>query len=408
MSRIDDLIAEHCPEGVEFKTLGEVGEFVRGNGLQKKDFVEAGFPCIHYGQIYTFYGTSTTTTKSFVAPELAIRLKQAQTGDLVVTTTSENIEDVCTAVVWLGEAPIAIGGHSCVFKHTLDPMYAAFYFQTEQFEIQKRKFVTGTKVKDIKVSDLGRIKIPVPPPAVQREIAGVLSKMEMLKAGLESELEYRSRQFAHYRDSLLGYASGAVQWTPMGEVGQFIRGRRFTKNDIVTEGIGCINFGEIYTHYGTFANEVVSRVREEMAPSLRFAKTGDVVLAAVSETVEDICKAVAWLGDEDVAVHDDCFLYRHTLNPKFVSYFLQTSSFRAEKAKYVARAKVKRISGESLAKLKIPVPSHAEQERIVEILDKFDALVKDLSFGLPAEIAARRQQYEYYRDRLLTFQETAA
>ncbi len=172
MSRIDDLIPEHCPDGVEFRALGEVGEFIRGNGLRKKDFVETGFPCIHYGQIYTFYGSSTSTTKSFVAPELAARLKQAATGDLVVTTTSENIEDACTAVAWLGESPIAIGGHSCVYKHSLDPMYAAYYFQTDQFEIQKRKFVTGTKVKDIKVSDIGRIKIPVPPPAVQREIAG--------------------------------------------------------------------------------------------------------------------------------------------------------------------------------------------------------------------------------------------
>lgn len=178
MSRIDDLIAEHCPAGVEFKTLSEVGEFVRGNGLQKVDFVEAGFPCIHYGQIYTFYGTSTTTTKSFVTPEHAARLKQATTGDLVVTTTSENIADVCTAVAWLGKSPIAIGGHSCVFRHTLDPMYAAYYFQTEQFEVQKRKFVTGTKVKDIKVADIGRIKIPVPPLAVQREIAGILDRME--------------------------------------------------------------------------------------------------------------------------------------------------------------------------------------------------------------------------------------
>jgi len=132
------------------------------------------------------------------------------------------------------------------------------------------------------------------------------------------------------------------------------------------------------------------------------------VIATVGETVEDVCKAVAWLGEEEVAIHDDCSAYRHTLNPKFVAYYFQTSVFHAEKNKYVARAKVKRISGESLAKLKIPVPSPAEQERIVAILDKFDALVNDLSVGLPAEIKARRQQYEYYRDLLLTFEEKAA
>ena len=90
-----------------------------------------------------------------------------------------------------------------------------------------------------------------------------------------------------------------------------------------------------------------------------------------------------------------------------MSYFFQTKAFHAEKNKFVARAKVKRLSGESLAKLAIPVPPLDDQQRIVAILDKFDALVNDLSSGLPAEIKARRQQYEHYRDRLLSFKEAA-
>lgn len=191
----------------------------------------------------------------------------------------------------------------------------------------------------------------------------------------------------------------------MGEVGEFMRGRRFTKNDIVPEGIGSIHYGEIYTHYTVFASEALSHVRPELTPTLRFARTGDIVIAAVGETVEDVCKAVAWLGDDNVAIHDDCFAYRHTLNPKFVSYYFQTGAFHAEKAKHVARAKVKRISGESLAKLKIPVPPPEEQQRIVTILDKFNALVNNLSIDLSAEIKARRQQYEYYCDKLLSFKE---
>ena len=123
--------------------------------------------------------------------------------------------------------------------------------------------------------------------------------------------------------------------------------------------------------------------------------------------MEDVCKAVAWLGDEEVAIHDDCFAYRHSLNPKFVAYYMQTAAFHSEKAQYVARAKVKRMSRENLAKLHIRVPPQDEQERIVAILDEFDALVNDLSVGLPAELAARRKQYEHYRDRLLTFPEAS-
>lgn len=193
----------------------------------------------------------------------------------------------------------------------------------------------------------------------------------------------------------------------MGEVGTFVRGRRFTKDDVVANGIPSIHYGEIYTDYGVSATSTVSKVRAEIAHQLRYAQSGDVVIAAVGETVEDVGKAVAWLGKDDVAIHDDCFFYRHAMNPKFVAYALQTASFHSQKSKYVARAKVKRLSGENLAKIRIPVPSIEEQERVVSILDKFDALVNDLSSGLPAEIAARRQQYEHYRDRLLTFREAA-
>lgn len=112
---------------------------------------------------------------------------------------------------------------------------------------------------------------------------------------------------------------------------------------------------------------------------------------------------MAWLGDTDVAIHDDCFAYKHEMDAKFVAYYFQTERFHNELAKHVARAKVKRISGRGLAAVTIPVLSMEEQRRIVSILDTFDALVNDLSCVLPAEIAARRRQYEHYRDLLLTF-----
>ncbi len=151
----------------------------------------------------------------------------------------------------------------------------------------------------------------------------------------------------------------------------------------------------------------MSHVRADLAPSLRFANPRDIVIAAVGETVEDVGKAVAWLGDDKVAVHDDCFIFRHEQNPKFISYCLQTTALKAEKNKYVARAKVKRLSSESLAKLRIPLPPLDEQAKIVDILDRFDALVNDLSSALPVEINARREQYEHYRDRLLSFKMAA-
>lgn len=193
---------------------------------------------------------------------------------------------------------------------------------------------------------------------------------------------------------------------PLGEVGFFFRGRRFTKADVVDGGIPSIHYGEIYTHYGTSASRVRSHVRHELASVLRYAAPRDVVIAGVGETVADVAKAVAWMGPSQVAIHDDCFAFRSEQDPVFISYLMQTASFHDQKDKFVSRAKVKRIGAEGLGKIVVPIPPIEEQRRIVAMLDTFDALVGDISTGLPAEIAARRKQYEYYRDKLLTFEET--
>ncbi len=179
-------------------------------------------------------------------------------------------------------------------------------------------------------------KIPIPPPAAQRAIVTVLDRYRALQAELEaeleSELEARGRQYECYRDSLLSFSGAAgVRWLPMGEVGTFTRGRRFVKDDIVDDGLPAIHYGEIYTHYGTATTTALSHVRREIASALRFAHPNDVVVAAVGETVEDVGKAVAWLGAGPVAVHDDCFTFRHSQNPKFIAYCMQTAEFNANK-----------------------------------------------------------------------------
>jgi type I restriction enzyme S subunit len=193
----------------------------------------------------------------------------------------------------------------------------------------------------------------------------------------------------------------------LGEIGKFIRGSGIQKSDFTESGVGCIHYGQIHTHYGTWAKATKSFVDPNFAARLRKAHAGDLVIATTSEDDEAVAKAVAWLGDDDVAVSTDAYIFQHSLNPKYVSYFFQTEFFQSQKKPHITGTKVRRISGDNLAKIRIPVPSTEEQERIVAILDKLDTLVNDLSSGLPAEIKARRQQYEHYRDRLLTFQEAA-
>ena len=126
MSRLDKLIEELCPDGVEWKALGEVGIMERGSGLKKSDFKEEGVPCIHYGQIYTHYGLSADKTISFVSEKLGEKLKKVNNGDLIIAVTSENYEDVCKPFVWEGKDEIVTGGHTAIYRHTQNPRYIAF------------------------------------------------------------------------------------------------------------------------------------------------------------------------------------------------------------------------------------------------------------------------------------------
>lgn len=189
----------------------------------------------------------------------------------------------------------------------------------------------------------------------------------------------------------------------LGDVGTLVRGNGLQKKDFTESGVGCIHYGQIYTHYGTFATETKTYVSTEMAKKLQKAHPGDLVIAATSENVEDVCKAVAWLGEDDICISSDSFVFRHHLNPKYVAYIFQTHDFFLHKQKYANGTKVIRLSGNNILNYIFPVPPLEEQECIVSVLDRFDALVNDLSSGLPAELDARRRQYEYYRDRLLSF-----
>lgn len=284
-----------------------------------------------------------------------------------------------------------------------------------------KQYSTKSAQPGLAVGKIESLKLPIPYPdnpkkslEIQIEIARILDTFTeltaQLTAQLTAELTARKKQYSYYRDQLLSFKGGDVEWKALGEVGEFIRGKRFTKADYVEDGISVIHYGEIYTRYGVSTTRAYSQVRKDMAGSLRYAEPGDVVMASVGETVEDVGKAVAWLGNEKVAIHDDSYAFRHSMNPKFISYVMQTAAFIDEKAKHVSRGKVNRLLIDGVAKVRIPIPypddaekSLAEQARIVTILDRFDVLTNSISEGLPREIALRQKQYEYYRNLLLSF-----
>ncbi|MEM0473656.1 MAG: restriction endonuclease subunit S, partial [Candidatus Aenigmatarchaeota archaeon] len=160
---------------------------------------------------------------------------------------------------------------------------------------------------------------------------------------------------------------------------------------------------QIYTYYGTFVDRTISFVKPEIAKNLVKVNKNDLIITNTSENLEDVCKSVAWLGENQIVTGGHATVLKHQQNPKYLSYLFQTPYFFDQKKKYAKGTKVIEVYAKDLAKIPIPIPPLSEQERIVAILDKFDALANDISQGLPAEIEARRKQYEYYRNKLLTF-----
>ncbi|MDP1549132.1 MAG: restriction endonuclease subunit S [Nitrosomonas sp.] len=363
---------------VEWQLLEQVAKIKHG-----KDW-----KCLDAGDV-PIYGSGGimgyVDTYSYNKPSVLIPRKGSITNIFYIETPFWNVDTIF---------------YTEIDESKIVPKFLYYFIKT----IDMMALDTGAGRPSLTQAILNKIQIPIPCPEnpkksleIQAEIVRILDAF--------TELTARKKQYNYYRDQLLSFeeGEGEVEWKTLGEVGEFNRGRRFTKADYVEGGIGCIHYGDIYTQYGTTAKVVKTHVRSDMRGTLRYAKHGDVVITDVGETVEDVGKPVAWLGIDDVAIHDHCYAFRHSMNPTFVSYCMQTTSFIAEKAKYVARTKVNTLLMKGFAKIRIPVPSPEEQARIVAILDKFDALTNSISEGLPREIALRQKQYEYYRDLLLSF-----
>ena len=396
MNRIDTLLATLCPEGVDFTPIGEFGQLVRGNGMPKSDFAETGVGCIHYGQIYTFYGAWATETKSFIPAEKAARLAKVDPGDLIITNTSENLDDVCKAVAWLGDSQIVTGGHATVLKHGQDAKYLSYYLQTPQFFAEKKRHATGTKVIDVSAKSLAKIRIPLPPLKIQQEVVAILDQFTKLEAELEAELEARRAQYRHYRDTLLSFSGQtdsqeskqATRILTLGDVFKMRAGQHIPAHNIENDrngshlfpcfgGNGVRGFVQHHSHNGSFL--LIGRqgalCGNIQRASGKFYATEHAVVAKPNDGI-----------DVDWAFH---MLTQMNLN------------------QYASKSAQPGLAVGKLASVEICVPPLDEQKRIASVLDKFDMLVNDLSDGLPAEIKARRQQYEYYRDQLLTFKQAA-
>jgi len=161
----------------------------------------------------------------------------------------------------------------------------------------------------------------------------------------------------------------------------------------------------MYTHFGICANEVIKNIPEDEYNKSKHAVKNDIVMAVTSENVEDVCSCTAWLGEDEIAISGHTAIIHHNQNAKYLSYYFHTDHFFSQKKKLAHGTKVIEVTPDKLLDIVIPLPTIQKQEEIVEVLDKFDALSTGMAEEIPAEIKARQKQYEYYRDRLLSFKE---
>ncbi|MFB2654236.1 restriction endonuclease subunit S [Shewanella seohaensis] len=394
-------LMEKLLNGVEvnWKALGELGELVRGNGLPKTDFTESGVPAIHYGQIYTYYGLSTKTTISFVSPETAKKLKKVDTGDVVITNTSENLEDVGKALVYLGKPQAVTGGHATIFKPNslIIGKYVAYFTQTSAFFCEKRKLAKGTKVIDVSAADLAKIQIPIPCPEnpkksqeIQAEIVRILDAFTAMTAELTAELNLRKKQYNHYRDQLLSFEEGEVEWTTLGKLAKNFDSKRKPITSSLREA------GDI-PYYG--ASGIVDYVKDYIFDGdfLLVSEDGANLLARNTPIAFSI-SGKTWVNNHAHVLKFDTYAER-----KYVEYYLNSIDLTP----YISGAAQPKLNKKNLESICIPNPSPAEKERIVSILDKFDTVTSSIKEGLPREIELRQKQYEYYRDLLLSFPKPA-
>jgi type I restriction enzyme S subunit len=409
MSKIDELISRYCPSGVEKKSLETIGFLYGGlSGKGKSDFQDGNAKYISYKNIYSNIAVDTNA-QDLVKISEGEKQNEIKLGDVLFTGSSESKEECGMSSVLLEDydGKLYLNSFSLGFRlHDRSlflPGFLKYLFRDNKIRKQIIGTASGVTRYNISKKRFGKITIPIPPLIIQEEIVNILDKFTLLMVELEAELEARSRQYVYYRNKLLTFANTNIEWKYLGEVGTFTRGRRFVRTDMTGVGFPCIHYGEMYTHYNVYADKSKSFINKELAAKLRKANPGDVIIVAAGETIEDIGKGTAWLGDTDVVTHDACFSFKSSLNPKYVSYFLRTRLFHDQIRPHISSGKISAINAKGLGKAKIPIPPKAEQDRIVAILDNFDALVNNISTGLPAEIKARKQQYEYYRGKLLTF-----
>ena len=370
MSKLQELIKELCPDGVEFKKLEEVCEIFSGKNKKKKE--QGKYPVYGSTGIIAY-----CDNYQYDKEQLLIARVGANAGFIHIANGKYDVSDNTLIVDVIG---------------TCNSIYIYYVLVNSNIN----RYSKGGGQPLVTASDIKKIEIPLPPLEVQNEIVRILDTFTAHTAELQAELQARKEQFEYYRNKLLTFDENdeGVKWMKLGEIGNTCMCKRIMKHQ--TSDIGEVPFFKIGT-FGKEADAFISyELYDEYKNKYSFPRKGEILISASGT----IGRTVIYDG-QDAYFQDSNIIWiqndeSKVLN-KYLYYYYQIIEWNVE------GGTIKRLYNTNLSKTIIAYPPLSEQKRIISILDNFESLVNDLSEGLPTEIAAVQEQYEYYRNKLLTF-----
>jgi len=412
MSKLDEMIRELCPDGVEYVKLGTLCSLITKqtgfdytNHIKARLLMEPAENAVPYIQTKFFAGKNFNYQTDYYVPMDIVEQFPKITLDEKCILFSIVGASIGNVGLFPGERKCFLGGAICVAKvlPQYDVDYVYYCVESHNVQHQIRRKTKGAGQATITVEDIREFEIPLPPIEIQSEIVHTLDNYTENVVKLQNQLTARQKQYTFYRNKLLtfsGNEKAKIVKISLGDIGPICMCKRILKSQTNTvEGVPFYKIGT----FGKKADAYISKETfDEYQSKYNFPKKGDVLISAAGTIGRTVVydgepayfqdSNIVWIDNDESIVLNSYLRYCYELKPWKVS----------------SGGTIQRLYNDNIAKAVIAVPPIEEQKRIVSILDRFDAISNDLTSGLPAEIEARQKQYEYYRDKLLTFKEVAA
>lgn len=411
MPDLESALKRLCPAGVEYKTIGEIAtDIYRGSGIKREEILEAGMPCVRYGEIYTTYGIWFDRCVSYTSLDYVTSPKYFEHGDILFAITGESVEDIAKSCAYVGHERCIAGGDIVVLKHEQNPKYLAYALSTTEAKRQKSKGKTKNKVVHSSVPSIKSIRIPIPPLDIQEELVKLLDEMSALSTSLStellSELQGRKKQCNYYRCKLLDrYADGNK--VRIGELGKWQGGKtpsmkekKFWENGTIP----WISSKDMKKAILDDTKDHITDIALKEASMMLFPEESIAIV-----TRSGILKhtfPVAYIPFRTTINQDiKALVVRDGVSARYVSLVMQAYGEDIRIKTKKQGGTVDSLDFNKIMEYEIPLPEYDEQLKIVDEMGKLENSFSELDNCLKAEIEAIGKQYEYYRDKLLTFKE---